>query len=643
MDYNPQQRAAIECENQHVLVLAGAGTGKTRTIIGRAAHLLRRACPPERLVTITFTRRAAAEIRHRLASEVGPACQQVVAGTFHNFCLREMTARRDWFGLSGTTIMDGDDQAQMMKLVRGDIAGSNSVTAIPQATQLVSYYSYARNTNQPVRDYLEKFTDLGVEQIDFVLKIFAAYKQRKQDGGYLDFDDILHRFAQVMRQDQDICRRVAGHYSHVLVDEMQDTNPLQWLILEALAPYLHLFCVGDDAQSIYAFRGADFRNVHSFSERLPGGQVLKLELNYRSTQEILDLSNWLLSRSPLKYGKQLVAHRGSGQVPQRVEFESDFDEAEWVVDSIIRRQSSGMRWDQQMILCRTAYSARPIEAELIQRDLPYRFIGGIGLLQMAHVKDLLSVLRVAVNHHDELAWARYLTMWPRIGDSTAAKTIRFLRTASNSTDAVQLLEQRLNRPDITKPIRLALKEIDDPSQAITDLSDMLEDLLKSRYDNWEHRSRDYKLIARLATRHQNLKTFLDAYTLDPISPSEANSHDQADVITLITVHSAKGAEAKVCHVVAAQPGNFPHSRSMSDPQAIEEERRVLYVAMTRAQDELVISSNFSRGVAQSSWRPQPPPVNFFEGMPPQLLGSSGTSERTRTKRRSVPWDDGVIW
>jgi DNA helicase-2/ATP-dependent DNA helicase PcrA len=642
MDYNAQQQAAIECENQHILVLAGAGTGKTRTIIGRAAHLLRQGCTPERLVMITFTRRAAAEIRHRLTTEVGPACKHVVAGTFHNFCLREMSARRDWFGLTGTTIMDADDQSQMMKLVRGEIANSSGATAVPQASQLVSYYSYARNTNQPVRDYLEKFTDLGGDQIDLVLKIFAAYKQRKAAGGYLDFDDILHRFAQVMREDQEICRRIAKNYSHVLVDEMQDTNPLQWLILEALAPSLNLFCVGDDAQSIYAFRGADFRNVHSFNERLPGGQVLKLELNYRSTQEILDLSNWLLSRSPLKYGKQLVAHRGPGQVPEQIEFESDFDEAQWVVDCIVKRHKNGMRWDQQMVLCRTAYSARPIEAELIERNLPYRFIGGIGLLQMAHVKDLLSILRVAVNHHDELAWARYLTMWPRIGDSTAAKTVHFVRTATDSLAAIELLEQRLKRPEITKPIRLALKHRDDPAQAISGLSDLLEELLKSRYENWDTRSRDYKLIARLATKHQDLKTFLDSYTLDPISASEANSQEKEDIITLITVHSAKGAEAKVCHVVAAQPGNFPHSRSMGDPQAVEEERRVLYVAMTRAQDELVISSNFSRGVAQSSWRPQPIPINFFEGMPHKLVGAGSPSGRARTKRQSVPWDDGVI-
>ncbi|HAC92663.1 MAG TPA: ATP-dependent DNA helicase PcrA, partial [Planctomycetaceae bacterium] len=387
---------------------------------------------------------------------------------------------------------------------------------------------------------------------------------------------------------------------------------------------------------------ADFRNVHSFNQRLPGGQVLKLELNYRSTQEILDLSNWLLSRSPLKYSKQLVAHRGPGQVPEQIEFESDFAEAQWVVDCIVKRHKNGMRWDQQMVLCRTAYSARPIEAELIERNLPYRFIGGIGLLQMAHVKDLLSILRVAVNHHDELAWARYLTMWPRIGDSTAAKTIHFVRTAPDSFAAIELLDQHLKRPEITKPIRLALNHRDDPAQAISGLSDMLEDLLKSRYENWDTRSRDYQLIARLATKHQDLKTFLDAYTLDPISASEANSQENEDIITLITVHSAKGAEAKVCHVIAAQPGNFPHSRSMGDPQAVEEERRVLYVAMTRAQDELVISSNFSRGVAQSSWRPQPLPINFFEGMPHKLVGAGSPSERARTKRHPVPWDDGVI-
>jgi DNA helicase II / ATP-dependent DNA helicase PcrA len=643
VEFNEQQLKAIDCGPLHTLILAGAGTGKTRTIIGRAAHLVRQGGDPKKLAIITFTRRAANEIRQRLVASVGNACDNIVSGTFHHFCLREMTSRPDWFGLTGSTIMDRDDQSQLMKLARGAIIGKRKVAGVPQASQLVSTYSYARNTNQPIRDYLEKYSSETESTISIILQIFAAYKKRKQQSGYLDFDDILHRFAKVLRDEPDICKRIAGQFEHVLVDEMQDTNPLQWLILEALAPYAQLFCVGDDAQSIYAFRGADFRNVHSFSQRLPESQTLKLELNYRSTQEILDLSNWLLSQSPLKYGKKLSAHRGQGLKPTWVEFDSEQDEAEWVVERIMARHQNDMRWDEQMVLCRTSHHARNIETELIKHKVPYRFIGGIGLLQMAHVKDLLAVLRIAVSHQDELAWIRYLMMWPGIGEVTAAMLIEQMRQSTDSKSAiVQLAKLRPKNP-MLRPLRSAVKSLLKPARCIKEVAELLDDVMMIRYDNWQLRRRDFELLVRLAERQPSIKEFLDAYTLDPITSSEAETEQEEDILTLITVHSAKGTESKVCHVVAVQPGSYPHFRSSGNTEAIEEERRILYVAMTRAKDELVISYNHSFARSPSNWRAQQTPVNFLKALPKDLVDSRQHRTPARFQTRSSSyWEDDLI-
>lgn len=620
MDFNEEQQAAILSDARNLLVLAGAGTGKTRTIIGRALHLIKQGTDPSRIVIVTFTRRSSTEIRNRLAAEAGAAANTVVTGTFHNLCLRIMRARRRWFGFTDLTIMDRDDQQQLMKLVRGELVGNDA--EMPKAASLVGYYSYARNTNQPVQQYLAKFTDLTPKTIETVLEIFAGYKSRKRANSYLDYDDILHRFAKVLREQAEVRRKVCQQYDHVLVDEMQDTNPLQWLILESFSEFCQLFCVGDDAQSIYAFRGADFKNVHSFEQRLPHAETLKLKQNYRSTQEILDLANWLLARSKLTYDKDLQSVRGEGTKPLLLDFDSEFDEAEWIVDSLKQRKVEGKSWSDQMVLCRTAYSARPIEAQLIENKVPYRFIGGIGLLQMAHVRDLLSVLRIVANHRDELAWVRFLTLWPKIGEVTAARMLVVLIATDSPQDAVEALRERVvKRPEILAPLDAAVRHASMPSEAISLVTKALESLLEQKYDRWDSRKKDLALLAELAKNHSSIQGFLETYTLDPVSASEATpeeSHEEG-VVTLITVHSAKGTEAEVCFVAAAQPGNYPHVRSLGDEEQIEEERRVLYVALTRAKDDLVLTRSLNRGFSRVSWNTAVGSHYFLDDLPHKLV------------------------
>ena len=594
MELNDQQTLAATWDQGHVLVLAGAGTGKTRTIIARAAHLIGAGVSPERILLLTFTRRAAKEMVDRLYRLVGSDNRLLAAGTFHHFCLYTMRRMPAAFGIEGATIIDRDDQIQLMRLVRGDFRKKGE--ALPQAAELVRVCSYARNTVKSIGEYLADHTDYDDGEIAQIVQMARSFDERKRRNNYLDYDDILFRFAKVLHEDGVVRERLRGFYDHLLVDEMQDTNPLQWMILDAMRDPALLFCVGDDAQSIYAFRGADFRNVHSFTQRVPGARVLRLEENYRSTQGILDLANWLLAESPLSYGKHLRAHRKTVSRPRLIDFETDFDEARWVVEDLVERHESGAPWRDHMVITRTGYGARAAESFLVEKKVPYRFVGGIGLLQAAHVKDLLALVRAALSYQDELSWARYLTLWPRIGDATAARLIQQMKGCSDPASALEVLEKALKgRREIPDGVRRVIAQLETPPAALQNAGRFLEPMMKARYSNWKVRRRDFELLVRLSEKHRSLQAFIETYTLDPISTTESERLGEDDLVTLTTAHSAKGTEAKVCYLIRVEPGMYPHLRSLGHFDQEEEERRILYVAMTRAQDELIITRTLGGG------------------------------------------------
>lgn len=587
INLNEKQKIAVEYEDKNILVLAGAGTGKTLTIIARAEHLIRKGVDPKRILLLTFTRRAAKEMTDRLYLSIGDAANQVTTGTFHHFCLWTMRRMPDQFGIKDFTVIDRGDQISLMKLARAPHVKKGK--KFPRASQLVDIYSYARNTNMGISKYFNKYTEYDDETSDKILKAFIDYDKRKQQNRYLDFDDILHRFAEKLRK-ASIRNQLGTYYDHILVDEMQDTNPLQWRILDGLKDPAKLFCVGDDAQSIYAFRGADFRNVHSFQKRVPDSVVLKLEDNYRSTQGVLDLSNWLLKKSPLKYNKNLKAQRGKGTKPILMDFFSDLLEAKWIADDLIERHENGSLWNDHMILTRTAWASRNVEAMLIEKKIPYIFIGGTSFLQAAHVKDLLCLVRAAASQDDEIAWMRYLKLWPKIGDVTASRLISAMKKTGSIAKAFEkIASKNENKQKIINGPETVLKYWGDPTKALRAGVSFFEPLLSQRYDKWDMREKDFDLLVELAKRYRSLMRFIEVYTLDPITSTVATRSETQDVVTLITVHSAKGTESLVCYVIRAESGMYPHIRSMGNEDDEEEERRTLYVAMTRAKDELILT------------------------------------------------------
>ncbi len=587
-ELNPSQREAATISGTHALVLAGAGCGKTKTIIARAAYLISTGVFPERIQILTFTRRSAAEIVERVRLTLGDRSQGLRASTFHTWCTSILRRAPKAFGFKSFTVIDRDDQIQIFKVLRGKRAAKS----FPTAKDICDLYSYARNTRSSLDKTLQKQSNNYYSQKDNIASIMKEYEERKRARNYFDYDDILDVVAQGISQYPDLCQWLGSQYDHILVDEMQDTNPLQWELLQPLTKYSKLFCVGDDAQSIYGFRGADFRNVHRFHDRLPDSVVLKLEDNYRSTQEILDVSNWLLSRSTIEYDKKLRAVRGKGVQPRLETFSNEWEEGRWIAEDLAQRRGEGALWREHMILVRSSYSAKTVEQALLAKEVPYIFIGGTKLLESAHVKDVLSVLRVSGNYQDEIGWMRYLTLWEGLGEVSASKIVGELVNQSSLEENLEYLKHQKKVPgSLLEVIQKIISLEGQISKIIKTAVTMMNEVLSEKYKNqdWEKRQRDFGFVSKLAEKHNSILEFLEEYILDPVYNSEIDRKENDDVVHVITIHSAKGTEREVCYVQNVSTGSYPPVYSIANLDDVEEERRVLYVALTRAKNELIVT------------------------------------------------------
>lgn len=616
---NPEQQVAVQTQARHCLVLAGAGTGKTTTIINRCAHLLANGVDERAILVITFTRKAASEVRSRLSSRFKRPVQ-IFAGTFHGFATRLMRKNPELFGISSPTLIDREDALYSFRSFKKQHPSLLQV----QPAGLLDAHSLMVNTRLSMPECLRK---LGIDEkhAEYFEKASAAYARFKQDRNYVDYDDILELFANAL-QNAKVAKGIGQRFKHVLIDEMQDTNPLQWLIIDALVPHCSLYCVGDDAQSIYGFRGADFESIHSFQQRVADAAVLKLTENYRSTQEILDLCNWLLAQSPLAYDKRLEASRGKGLRPAIVDCEDDFEQGSFITQQILDAYGAENKWSNNMVLVRSSYQARAIETRFMEAEIPYVLIGGVGLLGAKHIKDLLSVMRILANHSDEIAWHRYLELWTGIGQRTASGIYESLCGENGalvrSEQRASLIEELDQRAQHDKygwvdTLRKCLNETE-PAKIIDRALEGLESQLASNFkdDNWAGRRRDFIFLKELATKHTTVGAFVDDYLLHPVYERDIQQTGESDVVRLITIHSAKGLEAKRCFVTDVQPGNYPSARC-KEPAEIEEERRVLYVAMTRAQDELYLCRSHRGWHAVNGDRE----AFFFNGLPTELFDS----------------------
>ena len=608
---NKQQLSAATYNGKHLLVLAGAGTGKTRTIIARVVHLISKGIQPNRIKILSFTKKSAQEIAERIKIEAIniPETKQISGSTFHSWCMELLTRYGKSFGVEEYSCIDEEDRESAIKIAFGSICQNNTITVGNErikASTISDIYSFSVNTRVNLSTAIKTKIypmengheiDLQVSEIrKQITPIIKAYIDYKRSHRYIDYDDMLMIVASVLKQNKNLREKVSSLYDHILIDEMQDTNPLQWMLLESFIDKCHLFCVGDDAQSIYAFRGADFKSIHSFTNRIPNSEIYKLEENYRSTQEILDLSNWLLDMSPIDYNKHLYANRGKGQKPIMQFVDSSWEEAEFITNDIEKNvRLDGKRFRDHMVLSSSVFALRKIEAACISKNIPYIIFGGTSLMRSAHVRDIVAALRIIANYRDELAWMRYLMLWNGIGEVTATKIIKQMQGYSSLNECIEAVRLANLKESATYKL---LQQISTLGQTIDKAIDVvvstLDVLMTRKYENWDIRKKDFIALKIVAQRAENITAFITEYILDPIAEISNISKEMTDkdCVIISTVHSAKGLEADTCYIANVKPGTFPWYKAISEDD-IEEERRCLYVALTRAKDKLYIMTSLS--------------------------------------------------
>jgi DNA helicase-2/ATP-dependent DNA helicase PcrA len=583
------QRAAVEHDDGHLLVVAGAGTGKTTTLAARVARLVARGTPPERILLLTFSRRAASELLRR-AGELGGAdvAGRAWGGTFHAVANRLLRLHGRALGLDPSfTVLDQADGADLLALCRAELDAHDGAPARPVKRRarkevLAQVLSRCVNTATPVSAVLERHFPWCKEERDDLVATFAAYTARKRAAQILDYDDLLVYWS-VLLADADVAAAVAARFDHVLVDEYQDTNTLQAEVLDALARAgaahgLRLTAVGDDAQAIYGFRAATVRNILEFPERFDAGVVV-LEDNHRSSPQILATANAVIAAMPReeRHAKVLRSDRPAGPRPALVACADEAHQSAEVCARILERHERGIPLRDQAVLVRTGHHSALLELELGARRIPFVKYGGLRFLEAAHVKDLVALCRIVENPRDELAWFRILVLLDGIGPATGR---RLAAAAARGTV-----------PDVDADLLETLVEARTlPSGAAVERARRwLDPVVERRYDNVGPRLGDLDALERAAAGASDLSRFLVELTLDPPASTgdlAGPPHLDDDHLTLSTIHSAKGGEWRIVHVLSLVDGCLPSDLATGDAAQVEEERRLLYVALTRAKDEL---------------------------------------------------------
>jgi DNA helicase-2/ATP-dependent DNA helicase PcrA len=613
---NPAQRLAAEFgarsegggfESGPLLVIAGAGTGKTMTLAHRVAHLVMEGVDPERILLLTFTRRAAEEMTRRVETIVRgsapdangmPAGGLPWAGTFHSVANRLLRRFAHNLGLDpGFSVLDRGDAADMLDVVRHELKLTRTSRRFPKKDTCLAIYSRRVNAQQPLADVLDQVFPWCADWAEELAGLFRGYVDRKQHSQSLDYDDLLLYWMHLVAEPE-FAQEIGSWFDHVLVDEYQDTNILQAQILNALKPDgSGLTVVGDDAQSIYSFRSAEVENILGFPDQfVPTARVVTLEQNYRSTQAILDAANCLIAESERQYRKDLFSDHGDGARPHYVTVEDGDAEAEFVVNSILANRELGMQLCDQAVLFRGSHHSDRLELELVRRNIPYVKYGGLKFLEAAHVKDLLSVLKWAENPRNEVAAFRVLKLMPGMGPAYAARCFESLACGDFMFTTLREFRPPASAAgewdvfcDLLVTLSGAEMEESGWQAQMTLVRRWYQPHLERIYDSVDTREADLEQLELISGRYPTRERFLTELTLDPPSAASDRAGDpllDEDYLILSTVHSAKGQEWDAVFVLNVTDGNFPSEFATGKPEMIEEERRLLYVAMTRAKQSL---------------------------------------------------------
>ena len=621
-----QYQAATTVEGP-LLIIAGAGTGKTRTLIYRVAHLIDIGVDPRSILLLTFTRRAAEEMLRRASLLIDSRCTQVAGGTFHSFAnlvLRQFGRRS---GLSPSfTIMDRSDSEDAIQLLRTEMGLNYKDRRFPRKQTVAEIFSMAVNKQTTVPDLLEREYPHLYDSLDDLLRLYERYVDYKTTKALLDYDDLLTKLKDLLSNQEEVRRRLSQIYQFIMVDEYQDTNYLQARIIRLLAAaHNNVAVVGDDAQSIYSFRGANFRNIMDFPEAFPGTRIIKLEENYRSTQPILNLTNKIIQLAKERYDKRLFTHKQEGETPVLVQAESEQMQSRFVCQKILELREEGVPLWDIAVLFRSSFHSFDLELELARHNIPFIKRGGFQFMETTHIKDLLAHLRILANPQDTISWNRVLLLLEGVGPQMSQKITGWLLAGSQPVERLRTFQAKAKIAHELKTLAQVLQyasQAERPAEQTQYLMQYYAPILKrSHPDDHPKRLRDLEHFQGITDRYRSLERLLADMALEPPNDSVggvlAVDPDEGPVI-LSTIHSAKGLEWHSVFIIWALEGRFPSFYNINTDEELEEERRLLYVAATRAKENLFISypiKIFDRGLRMVLSRPS----QFIEGISEDLL------------------------
>ena len=635
-ELNPSQYEAATTRDGPVLVLAGAGSGKTRTLIFRVARMIEEGIDPASLLLLTFTRRAAEEMIQRAEALMGGRCDKVTGGTFHSFANTVLRRYASLLGFANAfTILDRTDSEDVINLFRSNMGLNKKERRFPRKQTIAKIISLAANKMTSVAEVLDSQFPYLFSELDDLSQIEEDYRQYKRERSLLDYDDLLTHLRELLRSHPEVAERLSRTYRYIMVDEYQDTNRLQAEIVRLLA-HVHdnVMAVGDDAQSIYSFRGATVRNIFEFPDLFPGTQVIKLEENYRSTQPILDLSNEIILQAKESYTKNLFTKKDSGFQPALIEADSVRHESRFVAQKILELREEGVPLTEMAVLFRASFHSFDLEIELSNRDLPFVKRGGFKFIETAHVKDILAHLRVLANPQDTVSWHRVLLLLEGVGPKSSDK---ILNHVLGGPEPLQRLAEYPGRGAVRTEVQklaAALQSVSDLSLSPREQVDLIVQyylpILKRNYlDDREYskRQKDLEQFSIITERYRSLDWLLSAMALEPPNSSVGNvlatDRDEKGVLILSTIHSAKGLEWHSVFIIWAVDGRFPTLRYKEDGEInedeLEEERRLMYVAATRAKENLFISYPINNIFDRATGMVLSKPSRFLEDIPHRIL------------------------
>jgi DNA helicase-2/ATP-dependent DNA helicase PcrA len=625
---NASQYEAITSTEGPLLVIAGAGSGKTRTLTYRVARLVEAGVPPSSILLLTFTRKAAQQMLERATELLDSRCGKVAGGTFHSFGNSILRKYASHMGLDpGFAIMDRVDAEAAISILRKEIDAGSKHRSFPRKHTLANIFSRAVNKMTTIEDVVyDDYSHLSSD-MEAISQLFQGYQRHKREHQLLDFDDLLVFLQQLLKSHPDIRERISSSFKYIMVDEYQDTNKIQAEILYLLTgAHQNIMVVGDDSQSIYAFRGANFRNIMEFPKMFPDTRIITLEENYRSVQPILNLTNVIIDQATEKYSKTLFTQKSGGSAPVLVSARDENSQSLFIVRKIREITDQGVALNQIAVLFRAGFHSFDLEIELNREQMPFIKVGGFRFVESAHIKDVLAHLRVISNPHDRISWYRILLLVNKIGPTTAQKVFEAIKNEGSGYTGLLTVKPTTGALKGLKRLKELFSDIDSYPMSVAKMGEAVIryylPILKERHDDHPKREKDLEQLLAIMERYGNLEKFLTDMALEPpntsVGDTFATETAPTDRLVLSTVHSAKGLEWHTVFIIWALDGRFPSAQSIYKEEDLEEELRLMYVAATRAREKLYFTypgQIYDRSVGVMLNRPS----RFIDMMPEDIL------------------------